>query len=91
MVKLRGNYGEEALGIVGVSLDTDFKKWTQAVDDMHMTWPQYSELKGWDSYIVQRLGISSIPYTIVVDRNMNILAEGLLGVEMERFVQSLIK
>ena len=91
MVKLRQNYNEKQLGIIGVSLDTDYNKWTAAFDEMQMNWPQFSELKGWDSYIVQKLGINSIPYTIIVDKDRNILAKGLRGKELERYIESKIK
>lgn len=91
MVKLRQSYNEKQLGIIGVSLDTDYNKWTAAFDEMQMNWPQFSELKGWDSYIVQKLGINSIPYTIIVDKNRNILAKGLRSKELERYIESKIK
>ena len=91
MVKLRQSYNEKQLGIIGVSLDTDYNKWTAAFDEMQMNWPQFSELKGWDSYIVQKLGITSIPYTIIVDKDRNILAKGLRGKELERYIESKIK
>lgn len=91
MVKLRQSYNEKQLGIIGVSLDTDYNKWTAAFDEMQMNWPQFSELKGWDSYIVQKLGINSIPYTIIVDKDRNILAKGLRGKELERYIESKIK
>lgn len=91
MVKLRQSYNEKQLGIIGVSLDTNYNKWTAAFDEMQMNWPQFSELKGWDCYIVQKLGINSIPYTIIVDKNRNILAKGLRGKELERYIESKIK
>ena len=91
MVKLRQSYNEKQLGIIGVSLDTDYNKWTAAFDEMQMNWPQFSELKGWESYIVQKLGINSIPYTIIVDKDRNILAKGLRGKELERYIESKIK
>lgn len=90
MVRLRKMYDEETLGIIGISLDTDYNKWMQATKDMYMRWPQFSELKGWDSYIVKRLNINSIPYTIIVDKKMNIIAKGMRGEELELFLQEII-
>lgn len=91
MVTLRQSYNETQLGIIGVSLDTDYDKWTAAFDEMQMEWPQFCELKGWDSHIVQKLGINSIPYTIVVDKNCHILAKGLRGKELELYIQGKVK
>jgi thiol-disulfide isomerase/thioredoxin len=90
MVGLRQTYTEAQLGIIGISLDKDYDQWTAAYDEMQMQWRQYSELKGWDSHIVQELGVTSIPYTIIVDSCRHILAKGLRSKELEIFIQNII-
>ena len=90
MVGLRQSYTEAQLGIIGISLDKDYDQWTAAYDEMQMQWRQYSELKGWDSHIVLELGVTSIPYTIIVDSRRHILAKGLRGKELQLFIQNII-
>ena len=54
------------LEIVGISLDTERKSWLKAMNKLQMGWPNISELNGWDSQVVKRLSIFSIPFNVLV-------------------------
>ena len=91
VVDLYAKYKSKGLEIVGISFDKDKNSWKKAVKEMNMTWPQVSELKSWDNEMAQLYGISSIPYTILIDQKGTIVAKQLRGEELERFVADFLK
>ena len=88
MVDLYNKYSDKGLGIIGISLDKDEQSWKNAVKRMHMNWTHISDLQGWNNAAAQMLGITSIPFTIVVNREGAILTAGLRGEELATFVAS---
>jgi alkyl hydroperoxide reductase subunit AhpC len=91
VVELYKEFKDKGLGIVGVSLDNDANAWKKAIDQLKMTWPQMSDLRGWDNAAAQMLSITSIPHTVIVDSKGVILARGLRGEELRQFVAERLK
>ena len=85
MVQLYQLYHSKGLGILGVSLDTDAEKWKNAVKLTGAEWTHISELKK-NSKIARIFGINAIPFTLIVDKEGNVLAGGLTGTELEDFI-----
>lgn len=88
LIAIYNDYHYKGVGLVGVSLDDNYQKWADGIKQLQLPWPQYSELRKWDDSLVRVYNITSIPYTIVVDRKGHILAMGLRGEELRRFVDS---
>ena len=86
VVKLYESHKAQGLGIIGISLDEEYDAWAQAIKAMNMTWPQFSDLRGWDDNAAQRFGVTAIPHTLVVDQQGNILAKGLRGEALHDFI-----
>lgn len=86
VVSLYEKYHKKGLEIVGVSFDEDEAAWKNAVKEMRMTWPQASELRSWDNIMTQKYGVTSIPYTILIDGNGTIIGQQLRGEELENTV-----
>jgi len=86
MVALYERFHDKGLGIVGISLDEDHEQWVKAIKTLGMTWPQVSDLKGWNSYAAQMFRVQAIPHMIVVDKNGTILKSGLRGEALETFI-----
>ncbi len=91
VVALYDKFKSKGLEIVGISFDDNEEAWKNAVRDMNRTWLQCSELNGWDNVMTQKYGISSIPYTLLIDNEGNILAQQLRGKELEHFVEEYFK
>lgn len=87
LVRLYKAYKDKGLGIIGVSLDEERGAWEAAVSSMDMQWPQLSDLQGWDNAAAVKYGVQGIPYTIVVDSEGNVVAKGLRGNHLARFVE----
>jgi len=88
MVEMYNAYKGKGLGIIGISLDENEQAWKEAVEHMNMNWTHISDLQGWNNAAAQMFGVSSIPFTIVVDSKGAILASGLRGEELSAFVAS---
>ena len=86
LVDIYDRYGEDGLGIVGVSLDESKDDWKNTVESMGMKWIQVSDLKGGESPVVRLYNVQSIPHILVIDSEGRILSEGLTGTELEEFI-----
>lgn len=89
LVQLYELYKDKGLGMIGVSLDKDEESWKKAVSDFNANWPQVSELNGWDCKLVNDLGVTAIPHTIIVDSEGTIVAQGLTGLKLEEYLRYL--
>ena len=68
---------DKGLEIIGVSFDSKKLQWSAAVEKLGMTWPQMSDLKGWESSAAAVYGIRSIPSNILIDPQGKIVAMDL--------------
>ncbi|MCC6936839.1 MAG: TlpA family protein disulfide reductase [Flavobacteriales bacterium] len=69
--------------ILGVSLDRDHEAWVKAIKDDGLPWKHVSDLGFWNNAAAQEYGVGSIPFTVLLDRDGNILEKGLRGEELE--------
>ncbi len=90
LVRMYNRYKSKDFDVYSVSLDglpqqlTPKDDWQRAINDDGLVWPNHgSELKGWNSSVVRQFGFSGIPYTILVDRDGNIIAVNLVGLQLE--------
>ena len=85
VVRLYERFHDKGFEIFSVSLDQSRDKWLDAIQKDGLRWPCHvSDLRGWNSAAGRLYGISSIPATVLVDREGNILARNLRGAELER-------
>lgn len=87
VVKMYNEYKPQGFEIYGVSLDRDKGKWVDAIKQDGLTWPQVSDLQFWNSAAAQLYNVSSIPHTVLVDREGKIIASGLRGRALEEKVK----
>ncbi len=76
-------YREQGFEILGVSLDRTKDRWLKAIADDDLPWPHVSDLKGWKNEVALLYSVSSIPHTILLDREGKIIARGLRGPQLE--------
>ena len=91
MKELYANYKDKGLGIVGISLDEDGDAWMEAIKELGLTWPQMSDLKGWQCEAGQMFQVNAIPFMAIVDQNGTIIQKGLRGQELEQFISEQLK
>ncbi|MGL5980692.1 MAG: redoxin domain-containing protein [Phocaeicola sp.] len=83
-------YKEKGLGIVGVSLDKDEKKWKESIVSLNMTWIQMSDLAGWNCEAAKMYGVNSIPSTLLINQEGIIVARNLRGDGLEEKLAELL-
>lgn len=88
MVNIYNQYKAQGLGIIGISLDSDYNAWEKAITDNKLIWTQLSDLRGWDSYAAKNYNVTAIPYTIIVDKNAKIMVSGLRGKKLEKYIDN---
>ncbi len=84
LVKMYAKYKPMGFQMFGVSLDNNREAWIEAIQKDGLTWPQVSDLGGWESSVVGLYGISSIPANILLDSQGKIIAKNLRGDDLEK-------
>ena len=77
VVAAYNRFKDKGLEIIGVSFDSKKLQWSAAVEKLGMTWPQMSDLKGWESAASAMYGIRSIPSNFLLDPEGKIVAMDL--------------
>ncbi|MCR4922273.1 MAG: TlpA family protein disulfide reductase [Bacteroidaceae bacterium] len=84
-------YHSKGFEIVGVSFDNKKAAWEKAVADLGITWPQMSDLKGWQCAASDIYNIKSIPATILFDPEGKVIAINLRGEALAKKLAKVIK
>lgn len=91
VVRLYDQYKDKGFDIYSVSLDKNKDAWVKAIEMDKLTWPSHvSDLLQWSSSVVPQFGIEGIPFTLLIDRNGNIIAKGLRGQQLEEKLKELL-
>lgn len=84
VVRAYEKYKDQGFEVFSVSLDSDANRWRKAIEQDQLTWPNHvSDLQGWRNGAAREYGISSIPHTMLIDRDGAILATHLRGSGVE--------
>ncbi|WP_436486506.1 redoxin domain-containing protein [Chitinophaga sp. ARDCPP14] len=93
VLKAYNKYKEKGFTVLGVSLDMPGQKdaWLKAIDNDQLTWPQVSDLKGWDNEVAQQYGIRGIPANFLIDPNGKIIAQNLREEHLQEELAKIFK
>ncbi|MCK9342504.1 MAG: AhpC/TSA family protein [Massilibacteroides sp.] len=91
LLEMYKTYHKKGFEIVGVSLDQNQKDWEEKVKELKITWPQMSDLKGWNNAGSQLYAVNSIPHLLLIDKDGTIVARNLHGEELEAKIKELLK
>jgi thiol-disulfide isomerase/thioredoxin len=84
VVKTYNKYKDDGFTVLSVSLDSDQGKWLSAIQADGLVWPNHvSDLGGWSSKVPRLYNVSSIPFTVLVDKEGNIVQTNLRGIQLE--------
>lgn len=84
-------FKDKGFEVVGISLDDEKSDWVEAIKKLNMTWPQMSDLKGWESELSAPYHVKSIPFTLLVDQNGKIIGENLRGTDLINKIEEVLK
>lgn len=82
VVNMYKKYNGKGFEILGVSLDRDAAAWKKAIEADGLTWRHISDLKGWQSEHAKLYSVSSIPQTLLLDREGKIIQRNLRGEQL---------
>jgi thiol-disulfide isomerase/thioredoxin len=92
VVAVYQKYHDKGFEIYSVSLDKDRESWLKAIAKDNLLWPDHvSDLKYWKSEGAAAYGVTSIPYTVLIDKKGKIVAKKLRGEELENKIKELCK
>jgi len=90
VVRLYNAYKQYGFDILGVSLDNDKNRWLSAIESDGLTWNHVSDLKYWQSEAGRLYNVGTIPFTVLIDREGNIVAKNLRGMELEQKIKEVL-
>ncbi len=93
LVKAYQKFKGSKFEILGVSLDKPGKKdnWLKAIEQDGLTWPQVSDLNGWQNQAAQLYGIQAIPQNYLISPEGKIVGINLKGVKLIEKLEELLK
>ncbi len=77
-------YRSKGFEILGVSLDRTKDAWTAAIKQDGLPWKHVSDLGFWNNAAAQEYGVSSIPFTVLVDKDGKVIDKNLRGQMLDR-------
>ena len=84
LVRTYQRYKNKNFEILGVSLDQgDRAAWLRAIERDQLTWPQVSDLKGWQNEVAKQYNVTQIPQNLLLDPNGIIIAKNLRGSDLD--------
>ncbi len=83
-------YHDKGFDVLGVSLDKTKGRWLQAIEKDGLMWHHVSDLKGWKNEAAKLYGVTSIPSTVLLDRDGKIIARNLRGPALEAKLAELL-
>ena len=90
VVKLYEKYKDAGFTIYSVSLDKSREPWVRAIESDNLTWPHHvSDLKGWGSDLAKLYKVSSIPFTVLIDKDGKVIQKNLRGQQLEMTLASI--
>ncbi len=91
VVKTYAKYKDAGFEILGVSLDKDKSAWLKAIENDQLVWKHVSDLQYWNSVAAQAYGVNAIPMTFLVGPDGKIVAKGLRGASLDKYLAELFK
>lgn len=84
VVRLYNKYKKDGFDVYSVSLDKTKDKWVAAIEADGLVWPNHvSDLKYWKSEAAQLYNVTSIPFTVLLDREGKVIGTKLRGPQLE--------
>ncbi|MFM2266996.1 MAG: hypothetical protein RL757_437 [Bacteroidota bacterium] len=90
VVGLYQKYKDRGFDIFSVSLDQSRDRWIQAIKDDKLSWSSHvSDLQQWSNAAARLYGISSVPSTVLLDREGRIIARNLRGDALDKKLEEI--
>jgi len=92
LVQAYNTYKSKGFEIFQVSLDKTKEEWVKGIEqDQLGNWIHVSDLKYWNSPVVQQFNLKSIPYNMLLDKDGKVIATNLRGDNLMKKLSEVIK
>lgn len=90
VVKLYEKYKDAGFTVFSVSLDKNKASWLAAIEKDKLVWDAHvSDLQGWQNAAAKQYQVSSIPFTVLLDREGKVIQTKLRGYQLEQMLESI--
>jgi peroxiredoxin len=86
LVKVYEKYQGDQFEILGVSFDRSREKWLKAIKMDGLEWVHVSDLKYFDSEMIQLYNITNVPMSFLLDREGKIIAKNIHADQLEQLL-----
>jgi peroxiredoxin len=86
LVALYKEFHGRGFEIVGVSFDDNKEAWTEAIAKDGLTWPQMSDLGGWNNAAADLYSIRAIPQNVVIDSKGMIVLRNAITADIRDYL-----
>ncbi|TWV95143.1 TlpA disulfide reductase family protein [Chitinophaga pinensis] len=83
-------YKDKGFEILGVSLDSDKKKWEEAIAKDGIPWIHVSDLKGWGNEVGILYGVTGVPAGFLISPEGKIIGNDLRGESLNKKLAELL-
>jgi thiol-disulfide isomerase/thioredoxin len=91
VIAVYNKYKDRGFDIMSVSLDSDKSRWVDAIAQDGLLWKSHiSDLKGWKNDVAQLYSVSSIPQTLLIDKEGKIIARNLRGEQLAEALKGIL-
>lgn len=91
VVRAYERFKSKGFEVYSVSLDSDRSRWLAAIQQDGLIWTNHvSDLAGWQNAAATAYGITSIPQTILIDRQGKVIATNLRGPALDAKLAELL-
>jgi thiol-disulfide isomerase/thioredoxin len=91
VVAVYNKFNKRGFEVFSVSLDNDKTKWVNAIAQDGLVWPNHvSDLMQWNSSVIPLYGFEGIPFTVLLDKQGNVITSNLRGEQLEAKLNELI-
>ena len=84
LLNIYHKYRDKGFEVYQVSLDQSKTSWERAIKEDGLPWTNVSDLKFWDSEVVNLYGIETIPANFLIDKQGYIMTKNLKGDALDR-------
>jgi thiol-disulfide isomerase/thioredoxin len=91
LVELYAAYKDKNFEIIGYSLDRNKDAWIKGIETLNISWPQLSDCDFWNSQGAKLYAVQSIPQTVLINPEGNIIERGLNVNALKEKLTELIK
>lgn len=90
VVRLYDKYKDAGFTVLSVSLDDNKERWQAAIVKDNLKWPNHvCDFKKWSNEAAKLYQVGGIPFTVLVDREGNIIDTKLRGVQLEQALKAI--